>query len=328
MGGQVVVGILILIIFIIASMFVAGDLPFTPNPAFADSVDFNDARSFLTNRKEEEDITINLAIAEFSEIIDYPPLLEGRQSIMAYENRQKVDVVEAVKEVEGVKEKKEEINTDIMEVLNYESVESIDYSKDVEDVKFIYLTFDDGPNQVSTPKILAILDDFDIKATFFVIGYQIEKSPELLIEIVERGHYVGNHTYSHNYKKLYASANSFIEDITINEELIYSIIGIRPRVVRDPGGMLLGKYNSLIHKKLVELGYERMEWDIDSYDSRNPVPSKERLITNVKNQLNSLTKSEINILFHDSNRNRSTIEALPEIIEYLINEGYQFKIPH
>lgn len=191
--------------------------------------------------------------------------------------------------------------------------------------KIVYLTFDDGPDPENTPRILEILTRYGIKATFFVIGTNVEKYPEILQQIDQQGSVVGNHTYSHKYEILYSSEEAFLEEIKRNEELICKLIEKRPLVVREPGGKFLGNPESKLF--LTQAGYQVYEWNVDSYDSRQPVPSAAEILNNVIGQSQKKALGDkLIILFHDSKGHESTVEALPAIIEYLSKQGFVFKV--
>jgi peptidoglycan/xylan/chitin deacetylase (PgdA/CDA1 family) len=190
--------------------------------------------------------------------------------------------------------------------------------------RVVYLTFDDGPDPASTAQIMNILDQYGIKGTFFVVGTRIELYPEVLKEIAAKGHVIGNHTYNHKYEEIYASTDAFMASLKKNDELIFQVTGVYPTIVRDPGGRFLG--NAAMHSFIAERGYKLFEWNVDSYDSRNPIPSKDQIVKNVMTQMANqrLWPSAI-ILFHDSRKHKSTIEALPQIIENLKKEGFEFR---
>ena len=102
--------------------------------------------------------------------------------------------------------------------------------------KKVYLTFDDGPNSHYTGLILDILKRYGVKATFVVVGGNVEKNPEVLKRIVNEGHNVVNHTYSHDYKKLYDSPEAFLADLERADRLIASYTGTGAKIFRAPGG--------------------------------------------------------------------------------------------
>jgi len=196
---------------------------------------------------------------------------------------------------------------------------------DTEKGKKVYLTFDDGPDAIVTPLILDVLDSYGIKATFFVVGTNIEKNPEVLRDIVERGHALGNHTYSHRYNEIYSNDDSFLKSIKTNEELIVRLAGVRPKVVRDPGGEL-GK-NSPAAGKLEENGYRLTGWNVESYDSRSPHLSAPEIIEHIGNQAkNRILWPEMVIVMHDGPGHLHTVRALPTVIELLRSRGFQFDV--
>lgn len=190
--------------------------------------------------------------------------------------------------------------------------------------KVAYITIDDGPDAKNTPAILKILDDYGVKATFFVIGTSIEKNPDLIKQIHEAGHVVGNHTYNHRYNETYASDESFWQSVKQTEELVFNIIGVRPILIREPGG----KFRTMPEKQQMvrEEGYGLVHWNIDSYDSRSPIPNSQTIFENVKRQAKKerLWPAMV-MLFHENSGHQSTVEALPLVIEYLQEEGFSLK---
>ncbi len=191
--------------------------------------------------------------------------------------------------------------------------------------KKVYLTFDDGPDGINTPVILDILDNYGVKATFFVVGTRIEQNPGLLKEIVRRGHAVGNHTYNHKYKDIYSGTNGFLESIRNNELLIFRILGLRPHLVRDPGGKV--RNSETVKQVLAFHGYRLVDWNVDSYDSRRPFPDGAVIIESVRRQAGQqhLWPNMV-ILMHDGDGHLNTVRALPTIIEMLLDQGFQFEV--
>ena len=191
--------------------------------------------------------------------------------------------------------------------------------------KIVYLTFDDGPDALHTPQVLSILDKYGIKATFFVIGTSIEKNPGLLREIVARGHAIGNHTYSHKYREIYAGEYSFLNSIIKNEGVIYKAVYLKPKVVRDPGGKI--RFNVKQKKLLKDNGFNLVDWDIDSTDSRSPYLSAAAVQASVRSQLAQKSNArQVVVLMHDGLRRSNSVLALPGIIEMLKKQGYQFEV--
>jgi len=188
--------------------------------------------------------------------------------------------------------------------------------------KFAYLTFDDGPSVNVTPKILDILDKYNIKATFFVTGINAEAHTQIIKQIYEKGHLIANHSYDHDYSKLYVSTTTLIGEIEKTYDIIKKIIPTySTKIFRFPGGSQ-GKDESF--KLAVKSdNYAYYDWNALSGDAEGNLLSKEELIARTKETLN--TKSSAIILMHDSNVKTTTVDALPAIIEYLINNGYEFK---
>ncbi len=191
--------------------------------------------------------------------------------------------------------------------------------------KKVYLTFDDGPDSLITPLILDILDGYGAKATFFVVGTNVEKNPEILRDIVKRGHAVGNHTYNHRYSDVYSGGDGFLRSIRLNDELIFQTIGQRTRVVRDPGGEV--RKSESLKRLLAHNGYQLIDWNVDSHDSRVPSPSAPEIIENIRRQImqEHLWPGVI-ILMHDGPGHMNTVRALPTVLDMLVNQGFQFEV--
>lgn len=195
---------------------------------------------------------------------------------------------------------------------------------DKQETKVAYITIDDGPDPHTTPAMLKILEEYDIKASFFVLGVFAEKHPKLIEQIYEAGHTIGNHTYNHRYKETYASDKSFWDSVNKTEDIIDEIIGERIKLIREPGGKFLTDQGK--QKMIRDQGYGLIHWNIDSYDSRSPIPDAETIFNNVKQQAQKekLWPAMV-ILLHDGGAHQSSVEALPKIIKHLQNEGFVFK---
>lgn len=185
--------------------------------------------------------------------------------------------------------------------------------------KTVYLTFDDGPSSV-TPKVLEILRQQQVQATFFVLGEQSRSRPELINAIWEQGHAIGNHTYNHNYHDLYSGFTQFWTQIKQTEELIRGITGVRPQLVRAPGGTF-GHFDGTYFNLLEQAGYSVMDWTVDSGDSkRKGVPSAEI----VRESTLELKSPQVILLLHDGAGHEESAAALPEIIKRYKAAGYVF----
>lgn len=185
--------------------------------------------------------------------------------------------------------------------------------------KIVYLTFDDGPSR-HTPEVLDILKEEGIPATFFVLGQSALAQEDMIRRIVDEGHALGNHTYDHDYEKLYPRFIHFWDQIQQTEEVLAHIVGIRPSLVRAPGGTYK-KFDAHYFRYMEEAGYQVHDWNVDSGDSkRKGVPARD-IVANVKN---APLRDVMNVLLHDGAGHAESVLALPEIIAYFKEQGYRF----
>lgn len=179
----------------------------------------------------------------------------------------------------------------------------------------VYLTFDDGPS-IHTEEILDILDQYDVKATFFVVGKEDEASKEALRDIVDRGHTLGMHSYSHKYKELYESLDSFEKDFQKLRSYLSEVTGQISMFYRFPGGSsnTVSDIDMREFAKYVESeGVTFFDWNISSGDGGSAVLPVETLIENCTKNVGQW--DSVVILMHDSAEKPTTVEALPTIIE-------------
>lgn len=197
-----------------------------------------------------------------------------------------------------------------------------DKSDGGEPVKTVYLTFDDGPS-CNTREVLEILDKYNFKATFFLIGEQIDgEYVDVVKEIIDAGHGIGIHTYSHKYNQIYCSVESYIEDFDKACERISEITGEVPEIYRFPGGSCntyIGCEKDSIINVLAGRGFTYYDWNVSGEDSVGS-PTVYSIYHNVVADICNFDKPVV--LLHDSAINKNTVEALPDIIEYIISEGY------
>lgn len=188
----------------------------------------------------------------------------------------------------------------------------------------IYLTFDDGPSYL-TKEILDILDEEDIKATFFVTS-----GGEYVKRAYNSGHTIALHTSSHKYSYVYASEENYFNDLNTVSDSVYNSIGIRCKFIRFPGGSsntISRNYNNGIMSRLVNAvinkGYVYFDWNVDSNDAGGDGNNSNKIYNNV---INGLSHNKTNIvLMHDSASHRGTVNALRDIIRYGKDNGYSFK---
>lgn len=192
-----------------------------------------------------------------------------------------------------------------------------------ENEKIAYLTFDDGPSNEVTPEILKILDDYNVKATFFVMGLKAERYPELILEEHSKGHIVANHTYGHNEEYLYANTDNFMNDIYKAEDVLKKIIpGYDYKLVRFPQGAFHKK--KAAHREVVsQAGYHYVDWNCINGDYLASTLPADQIVEQVKDTYRNQKK--LIVLMHDASPKTTTAEALPQVIEFLRAEGYTFK---
>ncbi|NLM07245.1 MAG: polysaccharide deacetylase [Tissierellia bacterium] len=190
--------------------------------------------------------------------------------------------------------------------------------------KIAYLTFDDGPSKVSTPKILDILDKYEVKATFFVQGRNVDIYPDILKDIYKRGHAIGNHSYSHDYKKMYKDEASFLEDIDKAEATMKKHLGddFDTKLLRFPGGCFGQNKQALKNAVLQKRDYVSYNWNCLNGDAEGKLFSREHLFNRFKATAGS--KKKLVILMHDTDAKKTTPDALIDIIEYLKQNEFEF----
>lgn len=175
--------------------------------------------------------------------------------------------------------------------------------------KVVYLTFDDGPIPEETPWVLDVLDRYGVKATFFMVGDNVRRYPELFEEVKRRGHSYGNHTM-HHLQGLKVDAKTFFRDITKADRLIGSIL------FRPPHGII-----SPLQTSLIKRHYNIIMYDVVTRDYSKRV-TKEQVLDNVKRY----TRNGSIIVFHDSLKAHEKMRyALPRAIEWLREQGYEFR---
>ncbi len=195
--------------------------------------------------------------------------------------------------------------------------------------KTVYLTFDDGPSQI-TEQVLDILKQENIKATFFVIGNDTDKGKNILKRIDEEGHSIGNHTYSHNYSYIYKDVDNFFDDLSKNDEIIYEATGKHPKIIRFPGGSNNSatktengkKVMSKIIDRLNKEGYVYFDWNASSGDASPQPASVDDIVNNVLTWVGKNNNAVV--LFHDNYTKINTLKALPILIEKLKFLGCNF----
>ena len=194
--------------------------------------------------------------------------------------------------------------------------------------KIAYLTFDDGPTTSVTPKILEILKEENIKASFFVIGKSVDAHPEIVKQAYDEGHYIANHGYSHNNDILYKSSESFINEITKTDLAIGKAIGIKDyssHIFRFPNGFMAPLYKKEKEKLaslLPNINYTYIDWNCLNNDSVKKYSNTE-LLNNLKQS--SKNKNTLVVLMHDTKDVNDSSFVLKDSISYLKSQGYEFR---
>ncbi|WP_024614011.1 polysaccharide deacetylase family protein [Clostridium sp. Ade.TY] len=204
--------------------------------------------------------------------------------------------------------------------------------------KVVYLTFDDGPSTTNTPNVLDILDKYNVKATFFVTGKSITAKPKETKDILKRmassGHAIANHSYSHDYSYLYPNrvinTDNFMEEYNKTNNLLKEYLGkdFSTRVVRFPGGYWSWNGREKIRPILDKEGIEIVDWNALNGDAANGGnKSTKQLLVETKDSVEKLGDKADNVVFlmHDTYKKETTVESLPEIIEYFKSKGYEFR---
>lgn len=190
--------------------------------------------------------------------------------------------------------------------------------------KVVYLTFDDGPSE-RTPELLEVLECYGVKATFFVVGGESETARQWMRDIVEAGHAIGVHSYTHNYSCIYGSVEAYLDDFAQEYHLIQDATGVAPQIFRFPGGSV-NAYNGHIYQEIISemtrRGFVYFDWNRQTGDAvRNSVPAQ-TLVENALDRASSMRR--VFLLAHDNTRFTNVVEALPKIIEGYRAEGFTF----
>lgn len=188
----------------------------------------------------------------------------------------------------------------------------ISYSRVVTAAPYIALTFDDGPHPKNTPRLLDMLRERNIKATFYVVGTNVKLYPSIVRRIVAEGHEIGNHTRTHpNLSKM--SSAAVRDQLDTSRDAIVATCGVKPRTMRPPYGALTSSQRSWIHS---EYGYPTILWDVDPKDWKKPGHSV------VTSRILEGTRNGSIVLAHDLHK--ETIDAMPATLNGLLQKGFKF----
>lgn len=189
---------------------------------------------------------------------------------------------------------------------------AVTYNSGSRSAPFVAITFDDGPHPQNTPRLLDMLKERNIKATFYVIGKSVEAHPQIIRRMVAEGHEIGNHTWSHpNLTKLSQSAVE--QELRKCEAAIAKAAAVRPRTMRPPYGAFTQSQRVWAFDNF---GYPTILWDVDPQDWKRPGVSV------VANRIVSNTQNGSIILAHDLHK--TTVDSMPRALDDLLRKGYKF----
>lgn len=238
-----------------------------------------------------------------------------KQIDQLYEMRKNMQKEEQLAQEEILKKEQEE--AEILASKLPETMKTDEVSEEDDGRKKVYLTFDDGPS-TGTEEILAILKEYDVKATFFVVGKEDDYSMEMYKKIVEEGHTLGMHSYSHQYSTIYQSVEAFAQDIKRQEDLLKEATGEDIRLFRFPGGSSNLVSNIGMQEFIKYLNVEGItyfDWNVSSGDATSKSLEPEALVQNVIQDV-GIYKNSV-VLMHDAADKPNTVKALPMLIEQL-----------
>ena len=250
-------------------------------------------------------------------------------SNMSEESRlpeEQADVAEDVADIDGSWVTDQTEAADIVEAAVLEDTHKWDGREDSSaGIRRVYLTFDDGPS-ANTDRILDILNQYGVKATFFVVakdGYTDQYR-----RIVEDGHTLAMHSYSHKYSEIYASLDAYKEDLTKLHDFLYELTGENCNIVRFPGG----SSNTISHVDMWELieylnktDMVYYDWNVSSGDASGGRKSIDQIKKNVLDNIDQFSNAVV--LFHDASGKDSTVDALPAIIEEILESDNTVLLP-
>ena len=236
-------------------------------------------------------------------------------------------ILEYTQQEQDKKDKKQKEKKKKIPVMSDNSKEQMKHIYTSES-KRAFLTFDDGPSE-NTEDILKILKEKKIKATFFMLGSQIERMPETVKKVYKAGHYIANHGYSHVYESIYASPENVLDEYQRTNELVKNVLQLpeyNTYIFRFPGGSTGGKYVDIKNEAISLLEQNNIlyvDWNALTGDSEIQDPTEEYLMNNL--QETTQNKNSVVILMHDSQNKRITVDFLTKAIEFLEQQGFSFK---
>ena len=256
------------------------------------------------------------------------------QAVIPHEDHQEQEIAESdepapadTKESAETAETEETKTVEVLQPINpyedmYEDMMVRVPASYVREENTVYLTFDDGPS-ANTYSMLYYLDKYNLKATFFVVPNRTEECYALMKQIVDSGHAIGVHSASHEYEKIYASVEAYLEDFYDAWQMIYEATGVKTEIFRFPGGSK-NDYNEATRDAIIEemtrRGFRFYDWNVDSNDAGGATWTE--MFTSVPEDISNNYRSVV--LFHDSAQRENTVYVMEDIIRQLIKDGYKF----
>lgn len=275
-----------------------------------------------------EDSFIDSGASKPSSVSENTTNLTSEETISEVENQNSLET-ESLPEIQEITKPQEILELENPEETASESDETTNQQTNSNIHNgIICLTFDDGPSLEITNQILDILQEKNVKATFFIVDYNSEKFPIISREI-EDGHTIGIHGLSHEYSSIYSSLENLTNNFVSLRDKLYNDTGYYSNFIRFPGGAsntVSKKYctgiMSQATKTLTDMGFVYFDWNIDS-DDAGSAKSSEDIFNNV---ISSLIEGHTNVvLMHDASNKKYTLEALPDIIDYAIQHSFEFQ---
>lgn len=254
-------------------------------------------------------------------------IMKGYKIYKQYETQLQSLKYQDEKEQQKKKEEEEKAKQAKIPKLTEEGKNNVDniYKSDT---KRAFLTFDDGPSEV-TNQILDTLKQEKVKATFFVLGSNVKTLPNVVKRIYDEGHYIANHGYSHVYSKIYASPQTVLDEFNQCNDAVKEAIQVpeyNSHLFRFPGGLAGGKYATIkneANELLKQNEVMHVDWNSLTGDAETNNLSIEFELQRLRET--SEGKNSLIILMHDAQAKKTTADALPNIIAYLKEQGYKFE---
>lgn len=279
-------------------------------------------------------VTTATALKGRSETLDRLNALEKELAEIKKKNEKlESDTASLAKEKDALEEENRKLSEDLAEAQSRIDELNGKLDERLANRPMVYFTFDDGPSS-ATPIVLDILKEFNIRATFFVIGPESDFKKTMLKRIHDEGHLIGVHSYSHSYKTIYASKEAFFNDFNKIEKMIKDATGVQPTMFRFPGGSNTGYIKKSVFDaivpELMKRGYEYIDWNVESGDAGKVYPDSvevsKRILSQCEYRIKHYDKKSCVVLMHDAAAKKNYIgPTLREIIPKLKDMGYSFE---